>query len=111
MVEIKAVESLIRAHTARVISYLRAFDRPLGLLLNFQVPILEQGGIKRVVLTELNRARNLIVRFLASSASWRLNENEPSQPHTRFATPQNPLNVLLSPLASLFLDPPTHTFW
>jgi len=52
VVEVKAVESLIRAHTAQVISYLRAFDRPLGLLLNFQVPILKQGGIKRVVLTD-----------------------------------------------------------
>lgn len=52
LVEIKAVESLIRAHTAQVISYLRAFDRPLGLLLNFQVPTLKQGGIKRVVLTD-----------------------------------------------------------
>lgn len=62
--QIKAVESLIRAHTAQVISYLRALDRPLGLLLNFQVPTLKQGGIKRVVLTELNRARNLIGEIL-----------------------------------------------
>ncbi len=52
--QIKAVESLIRAHTAQVISYLRAFDRPLGLLLNFQVPTLKQGGIKRVLRLRLS---------------------------------------------------------
>jgi GxxExxY protein len=50
VVEIKAVESLLPIHTAQVISYLRAINLQLGLLLNFNVALLPQG-MKRVVRT------------------------------------------------------------
>jgi len=48
VVELKAVPQLLSIHVAQVISYLKAAHKPLGLLLNFQVPVL-QAGIKRVV--------------------------------------------------------------
>jgi len=48
IVEVKAVEMLAPIHTAQVISYLRATELHLGLLLNFNVPLLPQG-MKRVV--------------------------------------------------------------
>ncbi len=48
VVELKAVPQILPIHVAQVISYLKAARKPLGLLLNFHVPVL-QAGIKRVV--------------------------------------------------------------
>jgi GxxExxY protein len=50
IVELKAVEALAPIHSAQVISYLKATRRPLGLLINFNVPMLKDG-VKRVVLS------------------------------------------------------------
>ncbi len=50
VVELKAVESLAPIHQAQVISYLRATGLQLGLLINFNVPML-RDGIKRVVVS------------------------------------------------------------
>ncbi len=50
LVELKAVEALAPIHKAQVISYLKATDRQLGLLINFNVPVL-RSGIQRVVLS------------------------------------------------------------
>lgn len=51
IVELKAVETLAPIHVAQVISYLRAAHRGLGLLINFNVPVL-RAGLRRVVLTD-----------------------------------------------------------
>jgi GxxExxY protein len=48
VVELKAVETLAPIHTAQVISYLKATEHKLGLLINFNVPIL-RDGIKRII--------------------------------------------------------------
>ncbi len=50
IVELKSVEQLAAVHLAQVISYLKAFDRPLGLLNTFNVKLLK-NGVRRVVLT------------------------------------------------------------
>ena len=50
VVELKSVEALADIHVAQVISYLRAFNRPLGLLINFNVRLL-RAGLRRVVLS------------------------------------------------------------
>lgn len=50
VVELKAVENLAPIHTAQVLSYLKMTGHPLGLLINFNVPILKQG-IKRIILS------------------------------------------------------------
>ncbi len=50
VVELKAVENLAPIHTAQVLSYLKMTSYPLGLLINFNVPILKQG-IKRIILS------------------------------------------------------------
>jgi GxxExxY protein len=50
IVELKAIEALAEIHKAQVISYLKATRLPLGLLINFNVPILK-NGIQRVVYT------------------------------------------------------------
>jgi GxxExxY protein len=51
IVELKAVETLAPIHVAQVISYLRAAHRGLGLLINFNVPVV-RAGLRRVVLTD-----------------------------------------------------------
>ena len=50
VVELKAVDALAKVHTAQLLSYLKATRCRLGLLINFNVPILK-SGMKRVVLT------------------------------------------------------------
>ena len=49
VVEIKAVESLLPIHQAQLLTYLKLGGWKVGLLMNFNVPVLKQG-IKRVVL-------------------------------------------------------------
>ena len=49
IVELKAVDCFSTIHTAQVLSYLKATDLRLALLINFNVPSLKTG-IKRVVL-------------------------------------------------------------
>ncbi len=48
IVELKAVEKLLPVHGAQLLSYLRLTGRSLGLLINFNVPLL-RDGVKRVV--------------------------------------------------------------
>jgi GxxExxY protein len=50
VVELKSVEALAPIHTAQLLSYLRATGHTLGLLINFNVPMLRHG-IKRIALT------------------------------------------------------------
>ena len=50
IVELKAVEALAEIHKAQVISYLKATHLSLGLLINFNVPVLK-NGIQRIVYT------------------------------------------------------------
>jgi GxxExxY protein len=49
VVELKTIEAFAPIHTAQVLSYLKATGCKLGLLINFNVPVLKQG-LKRVVL-------------------------------------------------------------
>ena len=48
VLEIKSVSALLSVHTAQLITYLRLMQKPVGLLINFNVPVLT-NGIKRVV--------------------------------------------------------------
>ena len=50
IVELKAVDSLAPIHTAQVISYLKAMNKDLALLINFNARLLKDG-IKRIVLS------------------------------------------------------------
>jgi GxxExxY protein len=43
LVELKAVDALLPIHIAQVITYLRLSQMPVGLLVNFNVPVLKQG--------------------------------------------------------------------
>lgn len=52
VVELKVVEKLIPVHTSQVITYLKLTELPVGLLMNFNVPLLKQG-IRRIVRPDL----------------------------------------------------------
>jgi GxxExxY protein len=49
VVALKAVEKLLPVHEAQLLTYLRLSKTHVGLLLNFNVPVLKDG-IKRMVL-------------------------------------------------------------
>jgi GxxExxY protein len=49
VVEIKAVQELLPIHEAQVLTYLRLGNWRVGLLINFNVPLLKRG-IKRLIL-------------------------------------------------------------
>lgn len=48
IVEVKAVELLLPVHTAQILTYLKLARLPIGLLINFNVPMLKDG-IRRFV--------------------------------------------------------------
>jgi len=48
VVELKAIDMLQRIHEAQVLTYLKLGGWPIGLLMNFNVPLLTKG-IKRIV--------------------------------------------------------------
>src|SRR5205085_2008718 len=49
IIEVKSVEKLTPVHDAQLLSYLRLYDRRVGLLFNFNVKWLAQQGLKRLV--------------------------------------------------------------
>ena len=48
VLELKAIEMLQRIHEAQLLTYLKLGGWPIGLLINFNVPLLTKG-IKRIV--------------------------------------------------------------
>ena len=48
VVELKAVESVLPVHEAQLLTYLKLMDKRVGLLINFNVPLIK-NGIKRKV--------------------------------------------------------------
>jgi GxxExxY protein len=48
IVEVKAVDRLLPIHEAQLLSYLKLFGSPVGLLINFNVEVLKRG-IHRIV--------------------------------------------------------------
>ena len=53
IVELKAVDSISSVHVGQVLSYLRMTGYQLGLIFNFNVRILRDGGIERITLAPL----------------------------------------------------------
>jgi len=53
ILELKSVELILPVHEAQLVTYLKLSDKKLGLLINFNVPLLTQG-IKRKINGDLN---------------------------------------------------------
>jgi len=49
VVELKAIEKLLPIHEAQLLTYLRLSKKQVGLLINFNVPTLVQGIVRRVL--------------------------------------------------------------
>ena len=77
IVELKTVAELMPIHHAQLLTYLKLEQRSLGLLINFNVPLLRHG-IRRVVAGELFRGetsaggdfKQLILLLCASVPLW-----------------------------------------
>jgi len=75
ILELKATADLLPVHHAQLLTYLKLENRSLGMLINFNVPVLKRG-IKRVVAGELFKYEKQIwsdwgqlVLFLCASVS------------------------------------------
>lgn len=51
VLEIKAVQAFLPVHVAQLRTYLKLQMLDVGLLVNFHVPALREGGIRRVILS------------------------------------------------------------
>ncbi|MBI2825755.1 MAG: GxxExxY protein [Planctomycetia bacterium] len=49
VLELKCIETLLPVHEAQLITYLKLSGRPVGLLINFAVPVLKDGILRRVL--------------------------------------------------------------
>lgn len=49
VIELKSVEKLLPIHDAQLLTYLRLGDWPLGIIFNFNVPLLKDGIRRRVL--------------------------------------------------------------
>ena len=49
VVELKAVERLLPLHDAQLLSYLKSGSWKVGLLINFNVPVLKQGLRRKII--------------------------------------------------------------
>jgi GxxExxY protein len=71
VVEAKTVAQMNQVHLAQLITYVTLTNAPAGLLLNFNVPSLRAGGIRRIDHPEIykkRRALNLTARFSPAAA-------------------------------------------
>ena len=48
ILELKAIETLLPIHEAQLVTYLKLSDKKLGLLINFNVPLLVQGIRRKI---------------------------------------------------------------
>jgi GxxExxY protein len=49
VVELKSIERVLRVHEAQLLSYLKLSQRPVGLLINFNVVHLRDGITRKVL--------------------------------------------------------------
>ena len=59
VVELKAVAEVAPVHEAQLLTQIRLTDAPIGLLINFNVPVLKEVGIKR----KINENHELVDKF------------------------------------------------
>jgi GxxExxY protein len=85
IVEIKALDEILPVHPAQLLTYLKATNKQVGLLINFNVAILK-SGIKRMVNQFEDRP---IARSVSAPSASQADGNLP---------PDNPLNPLRVPL-------------
>jgi len=48
ILELKCVERVLAIHEAQLLTYLKLLDKPVGLIINFNVSVLKQGIVRKV---------------------------------------------------------------
>ena len=48
ILELKSVETLHSVHEAQLLTYLKLLDKRVGMLMNFNVPVMKDGIIRRI---------------------------------------------------------------
>ena len=48
ILEVKAVGAILPVHQAQLLTYLKLTGKPLGLLLNFNVPAMKDGIVRMI---------------------------------------------------------------
>ncbi len=49
VLELKCVERVLPVHQAQLLTYLKIFHKPVGFIINFNVPVLARGIYRRVL--------------------------------------------------------------
>jgi GxxExxY protein len=49
ILELKCVERILPIHEAQLLTYLRLLEKAVGLIINFNVPVLRQGIVRKVL--------------------------------------------------------------
>ena len=48
VVELKAILTILPVHEAQLVTYLKLAGKPIGLLLNFNVPVMKDGIVRKI---------------------------------------------------------------
>jgi len=48
IIELKTVATILAVHEAQLVTYLKLTGKPLGLLLNFNVPLMKDGIVRKI---------------------------------------------------------------
>jgi GxxExxY protein len=57
ILELKCVERVLANYEAQLLTYLKLLDKPVGFIINFNVPILRQGIVRKVFDSASRRLR------------------------------------------------------
>jgi len=49
VVELKSIESILPVHEAQLLTYMKLAQKAVGLLINFNVAVLKNGIVRRVL--------------------------------------------------------------
>jgi GxxExxY protein len=61
IVELKSIQEIMPVHRKQLLTYLRLARKPLGLLINFNVPLLKEGIIR--IINSPQNEKNPLARF------------------------------------------------
>jgi GxxExxY protein len=49
ILELKCIDRILPIHEAQLLTYLRLLNKPVGFIINFNVPVLRQGIVRKVL--------------------------------------------------------------
>ena len=57
ILELKCAERIMPVHEAQLLTYMKLLNKPVGFVINFNVPVLKQGIVRRVLDSASSRLR------------------------------------------------------